>query len=210
MQEKKREKSEDGSTAIVCPVSTLRHGRCFRQHEDAVMVAASRRIAVCRPASRILSLLTKVNQELPRVAPEPCHSCHDSLERGRGVAVGEKIDDAAPLQIADDRPIAVPALPCPAIDADHPWRGRGAWHIAAHHMQQGVGAGMRSAQALTVNFRADAAGQRARQRHVCACVIAASIAMYCHSTRSRDGCQAGIDRDCRGVAGQSGAERDPR
>jgi hypothetical protein len=31
----------DGSTAIMGPaLPTLRHGRCFRQHEDVVMVAA--------------------------------------------------------------------------------------------------------------------------------------------------------------------------
>jgi hypothetical protein len=39
---------------------------------------------------------------------------------GGGFAVGEKIDDFAPLEVAEDAAVAVPALPRPVVDADHP------------------------------------------------------------------------------------------
>lgn len=48
-------------------------------------------------------------------------SRHPGLDGG-GLAVGKHIDDLAPLQVADDAAVAMPALPRPVVDADHPRR----------------------------------------------------------------------------------------
>ena len=38
------------------------------------------------------------------------------------IPVRQDVDDAVPLEITDDRPVAVALLPRPVIDADHPRR----------------------------------------------------------------------------------------
>lgn len=43
---------------------------------------------------------------------------HPGLDGG-GLAVGKNVDDLAPLQVADDASVAMPALPRPVVDADH-------------------------------------------------------------------------------------------
>jgi hypothetical protein len=40
-----------------------------------------------------------------------------SLDRA-GFAIGEKVDDASPFEIADDAAVALASLPGPIIDAD--------------------------------------------------------------------------------------------
>jgi hypothetical protein len=42
--------------------------------------------------------------------------CRKPSFNGGGLAAGQNIDDAMPLKIADDRSIAMPALPRPVID----------------------------------------------------------------------------------------------
>lgn len=47
-------------------------------------------------------------------------------------------DRLAPLQVADDRAVALVAAPSPVIDSDHRWRDEAWTAMAAHHPQQGV------------------------------------------------------------------------
>jgi hypothetical protein len=47
-----------------------------------------------------------------RTIGQPCH-------RRRSFSIRQNIDDALPFQVADDRPIAVTALPGKIIDTDH-------------------------------------------------------------------------------------------
>ena len=42
--------------------------------------------------------------------------------QGRGLAVGQQVDDAVTFQIAQDRAVALAFAPCPIIDAEHPDR----------------------------------------------------------------------------------------
>jgi hypothetical protein len=43
----------------------------------------------------------------------------------RGVAIGQNVDDPSPLQVTNDRPVAMTPLPGPVINTDYPrFRGR--------------------------------------------------------------------------------------
>jgi hypothetical protein len=41
---------------------------------------------------------------------------------GCGLTVGQEADGSTPLEITNDRPVALVASPCPVIDADYRWR----------------------------------------------------------------------------------------
>jgi len=57
---------------------------------------------------------------------------------GGGLAVGEQVDDAAPLEVADDAPVALSAFPRPIVDADDAQGRAIAGGVPAHDPQQGV------------------------------------------------------------------------
>jgi len=66
-----------------------------------------------------------------RVVRQPVLDCG-------GLAVGEQVDDAALLEVADDAPVTLSALPRPIVDADD-LQGRViAGGAPAHNPQQGI------------------------------------------------------------------------
>ena len=56
---------------------------------------------------------------------------------GRSLAVRQDIDDPMPLEVADGRSVAMPALPGPIIDPNHPRVGR-TRRTVPHDPQRGV------------------------------------------------------------------------
>src|SRR5260221_12794328 len=57
---------------------------------------------------------------------------------GRGLAMRKNVYDATPFEIADDRPITVPALPSPIIDSDDMRCRQPLSRVRAHRPQQRV------------------------------------------------------------------------
>jgi hypothetical protein len=57
---------------------------------------------------------------------------------GGGLAVGKDINDPMPLEVADNRSVAMPALPRPVVDADNPRCRLRDHRPGANHPQQGV------------------------------------------------------------------------
>ena len=51
------------------------------------------------------------------------------------LAIRQDVDDATLFQIADDRAVAVAALPGPVIDPHHPWCRIGSSGVAADHAE---------------------------------------------------------------------------
>ena len=63
---------------------------------------------------------------------EPCLHCS-------GLPIRQDVDDAVPLEVADDRAVAVALLPRPVVDADHPRRhGLAYVDLRAHAPQECV------------------------------------------------------------------------
>ena len=60
---------------------------------------------------------------------------------GRGVAVGQEIDDVARLEVDDDGAVALPLAPGPVVDADESRGCRGSSPRLLDATQQGIGAG---------------------------------------------------------------------
>lgn len=57
---------------------------------------------------------------------------------GRDLAIGQKLDDAAPLQITHDRTVAMVAPECPIVNADHcQWIGPGT-SSTSHYTKQRI------------------------------------------------------------------------
>lgn len=57
---------------------------------------------------------------------------------GRNLTIGQKFDNPAALEIADDRSVSMPALPCPVVDTHDLPRRMPIRRSRAHHAQQRV------------------------------------------------------------------------
>ena len=57
---------------------------------------------------------------------------------GDGFAIWEQVDNASPLEVADDAAVALTALPRPIIDADDVYRPPMLENLTARNPQQGI------------------------------------------------------------------------
>jgi hypothetical protein len=90
----------------------------------------------------------------PGMLLEPWH-------QGRGSPIAEQIDDLTPLQVDQDRAVAMAFAEGPIVDPERPWRGRRDHGRATDQAEQGGRAG-RHPEALN-NPGAGLATQRERQ-----------------------------------------------